>query len=217
MTPQELATSVVATLISMGSVVGGVAPLELAANVMATLSILLAGRNNIHTWWTGIVGCALFAWLFVQAKLYADVTLQAFFILSSVVGWWRWRGHVDAAPAPVTRASSRVVTTAAVVGAVAAVSYGGLLYHFTDAYAPYPDSAVLSFSVVGQWLLMQRRVESWPFWVLVNIIAVPLYYSRDLYLTSALYAVYLVNALVSWRHWWKLAQADDALPAAATA
>ena len=189
---------------------------ELAANVMVTLSIVLAGRNSIHTWWTGIVGCALFAWVFGEARLYADVTLQGFFIVSSVVGWWRWHGNRHAAPIPVTRASLNTVQIAAAIGALAALSYGALLHRFTDAYAPFLDSVVLTFSVIGQWLMMQRRVESWPFWLLVNIVAVPLYASRELYLTSALYAFYLVNALVSWRHWWRLAQAQAA-PRAASA
>lgn len=192
-------------------------PLEITANVVVTLSILLAGRNSIHTWWTGIIGCALFAVLFGQAKLYADVTLQAFFILSSIVGWWRWHGSRHVAPVAVTRAPIGGVAWAAAIGGVAALAYGALLHRFTDAYAPFVDSVVLSFSVVGQWLMMQRRVESWPFWVLVNIVAVPLYASRELYLTSGLYAVYLINALVSWRHWWQLSQVEAPSAAAAPA
>ena len=58
-------------------------PIELAASVMTTVSILLAARNSVHTWWTGIAGCALFAVTFYRAALYADVTLQGFFIVTS--------------------------------------------------------------------------------------------------------------------------------------
>ena len=65
--------------------------LEISANVMTTVAILLAGRNSIHTWWTGIVGCLLFCFLFYQSLLYADVVLQMFFIVTSMVGWWGWR------------------------------------------------------------------------------------------------------------------------------
>ncbi|CAN5190980.1 nicotinamide riboside transporter PnuC [soil metagenome] len=181
-------------------------PLEIIANVMTAVAIVLAGRNNVHTWWTGIVGCALFAWLFFESKLYADVTLQAFFIGSGIVGWWRWVGGPASAPAPVTRAPTRTIVISVVIGVVVAIVYGLLLREFTDAYAPFIDSVVLSFSVVGQWLMMQRRVENWPFWVIVNIVAVPLYFSRELYLTSGLYAAYLVNAVIAWRHWLKLSR-----------
>lgn len=127
-----------------------IGPLEIAANGFATAAILLAGRNSIHTWWTGIVGCLLLAVVFLQAKLYADVVLQVFFVLSS---------------------------------------------------APFGDSMVLVFSVIVQLLLMGRRIENWPFWLLVNSIAVPLYASRELYLTAFLYALYWVNAIVAWLKW----------------
>jgi hypothetical protein len=59
-----------------------ISPLELSANGIATLSILLAGRNSVHTWWTGIVGCLLFGALFLQSRLYADVLLQGFFLVT---------------------------------------------------------------------------------------------------------------------------------------
>ncbi len=87
------------------------------------------------------------------------------------------------------------------VGLGATVGYGMMLQAYTNAYAPFIDSSVLVFSIVAQLLLMGRRLESWPFWLLVNSISVPLYASRGLYLTAVLYAAYWVNALVSWYYW----------------
>lgn len=186
-------------------------PLEVAANGMATVSILLAGRNSLHTWWTGIAGCVLFAILFEQARLYADASLQVFFIVASLVGWWHWlHGGRDRQPLPIRRTSKPALLLSAAAGAAAAIGYGALLHAWTDAYAPFLDSMVLSFSVLAQVLMIQRRLESWPFWLLVNTVAVPLFASRGLYVTAALYAVYWINALVSWRHWWKLMRTADA-------
>jgi len=177
-------------------------PLEIAANGFNTASILLAGRNSVHVWWTGIVGCALFLIVFTGARLYADTTLQLFFIATCVAGWWRWlRGGPDHGALPVRRAGTRMLAAAAVFGAVGTVLYASLLARFTDAVWPLPDSAVLAFSVVAQFLLMGRRIENWWFWLAVNTIAVPLYASRGLFLTAAFYAVYWVNALVALRHW----------------
>lgn len=181
-------------------------PIEIAANLLTTVSILLAGRNHVQTWWTGIVGCVLFAVLFYQSQLYADVALQLFFIGTSILGWISWHGGIAKPAVPVTHASRKLVAVAASLGLVVTVVYGGLLYRFTDAFAPFADSAVLGFSVIGQWLLIKRRVESWPFWLLVNLIAVPLFASRELYLTAALYSAYMVNTLVSWRRWQQLAR-----------
>lgn len=185
-----------------------IGPLELAANIGVTASILLAGRNSVHTWWTGIVGCALFAVLFYQSRLYADVALQGFFIAASLWGWWQWLRGNRGGPLRVSHAGLRVFAWAVPVGVAATLGYGGLLHRFTDAYAPFVDSAVLSFSVIAQLLLIQRRVETWPLWLLVNTVAVPLYASRGLYLTSALYAAYWINAIVSWRWWRRLDRAS---------
>jgi nicotinamide mononucleotide transporter len=177
-----------------------IAPVELGANGFNTLSILLAGRNSVHTWWTGIVGGLLFGYVFFEAKLYADVTLQVFFLATSIDGWRRWQGG-PARALPVTRTQPITLGKLTLAGVVVVVTYGLLLHRFTDAYAPFLDSAILAFSVLGQLLLMQRRVETWWCWLLVNTLAVPVYWQRGLHVTSLLYAAYWVNALVSLRHW----------------
>ena len=178
--------------------------LELAANGMNALSIVLAGRNSIHTWWTGILGCLLFGALFFGAQLYADTTLQVFFVMTSAIGWSRWRGGRERPELPITTTSARSLGAMALCALAVALGYAWLLHRFTDAYAPLADSVVLAFSVLGQLLLMGRRLESWWCWLLVNSVAVPLFASRGLYLTAALYAGFWVNALISLRHWRRL-------------
>src|SRR6185295_430760 len=177
---------------------------EIAANVLNALSILLAGVNSVHTWWTGIIGCVLFGVVFFTAKLYADVTLQAFFVVTSFVGWWTWLHGVRGEQLPVRRTRLSVIVGLLVAGIVVAGSYGWLLHRFTDAYAPFLDSVVLAFSVLGQFLLMGRRYESWWCWLLVNTIAAPLYLSRGLHVTAILYAAFWMNALIALVCWRRL-------------
>ncbi|TFW21918.1 nicotinamide riboside transporter PnuC [Massilia arenosa] len=189
-------------------------PLELAANVLTALAIVLAGRNNVHTWWTGIVGCSLFGLVFYESRLYADVVLQAFFVGTSLLGWWQWLRGNAGQPLAVTHARFRSLLWTLPVGVAATAAYGLLLKHWTNAYAPFLDSAVLVFSIIAQILMMRRRIENWAFWLVVNSIAVPLYATRGLYLTAALYAFYWVNAVVSWRWWLRLAEQAQADAAA---
>lgn len=179
---------------------------EIAANAFNAASIFLAGRNSIHMWWTTAVGCVLFALVFYEAKLYADVTLQGFFISTAGLGWWRWLHGNRGSTLPVRHSSRALIAGGFAAGVVVTLGYGWLLWRFTDAYAPYIDSIILAFSVLGQLLLMDRRVESWWCWLLVNTIAVPLYASRELNVTAVLYAVFWVNAVISLRHWRRLAQ-----------
>ena len=178
-----------------------ISPLEIAANAVMTVSIVLSGRNNLHSWWLGVLGCSMFAALFYSVNLYADVALQLFFIVTCVIGWLQWLRGAGGAPLPIARARLGALAWMAGIGLAATVGYGLMLQAYTNAYAPFIDSSVLMFSIVAQLLLMGRRLETWPFWLLVNTVSVPLYASRGLYLTAVLYAAYWLNALVSWFFW----------------
>lgn len=175
---------------------------EVSANLVYVLSIGLATINSAHTWWTGIVGCLLFGWVFLQANLYADVTLQIFFIGTSLFGWWNWVRGNQGAPVPIQRSTLPVLMGWMACAIACALAYGTLLHAYTDAYAPFIDSLLLAFSVLAQFLLMQRRVETWWCWLLVNTIAVPLYLSRDLYVTAFFYAAFWVNACIALVRWY---------------
>lgn len=183
-------------------------PIELSASAFTTVSILLAARNSVHTWWTGIVGCVLFAVTFFQVALYADVTLQGFFLVTSVLGWWHWQRGQGGASKPISRTTRREWTVAVLMSVAVTGGYGWLLSRLTDAYAPFLDSAVLALSVVAQIFLLRRRLENWPVWVVVNTLSVPLYASRGLWLTSLLYAAYWINAWYGWWTWRRVYRAQ---------
>lgn len=187
--------------------------LEWSATATTALSVWLAARRHIATWPTGIVGCVLYGALFAKTQLYADATLQAFFVVTSAIGWWQWRRAATPAVRP-ERAPLRPTHWALLIVLAVAVAliYGALLRHWTDAFAPFWDSAVLTTSVVAQVLLMQGRRETWWFWIVVNTLSVPLYLSRGLDVTAGLYALFWLNAWHGWWHWGRAAQHVHAQP-----
>ena len=195
----------------------GTSYLEWSAVLSTALCIFLAGRNNVHTWWVGIVACVLYGFLFFDAKLYADSTLQVFFVVTGLIGWWNWslskifkrfsdgeKSLPLSDPLPITKTPNADWIKYGLFAGIVTLGYGYLLHRFTDAAAPIIDSAVLTLSVVAQLMLMKRRVENWPVWLAVNTLSVPLYFSRELYLSAALYSFCWVNAIVSWKHWLNL-------------
>jgi nicotinamide mononucleotide transporter len=186
--------------------------LEIAANATIALAIFLAGRNNIHTWWIGIIGCSLFAALFYQSQLYADVTLQGFFIITSLIGWYRWSKGLSDDELPITRTRTFTLVTSVIMALIIGGVYAWLLHRFTDAYAPGWDSLMLVMSVIAQLLLMYRKLENWVFWLIVNTIAVPLFYSRGLELTAVLYAAYWIHAIFAFNTWRKAYNQQQAQP-----
>jgi len=191
--------------------------LEISANTVNLVAIGLATRNSIHTWWTGIFGCALFGWLFFTSQLYADVTLQVFFVVTSALGWWHWLHHRgNRVERPITRTAPLELVVAVPLGALAAIGYGWVLHRFTDAYAPFIDSAVLALSVAAQLLLMRRKVETWVFWFLANTVAVLLFSSRELWITAFFYTLFWINAPIGFLRWRREWRADSMIPIPAT-
>lgn len=181
--------------------------LELAANAVFVVSVFLAAKNNVNTWWTGIIGCILFAVLFYQVNLYADVTLMIFFIMTSIYGWMYWGSKKEIHPIKMTSPSK--LLSYVLFAILATLCYGWILHTFTDAYAPFIDSLILMFSVLAQLLLMKRRMETWVCWIIVDTVAVPLYASRELYLTAFVYGLFWVNAWYGMHSWKKIYKEDN--------
>lgn len=177
--------------------------LELIANATLIVSVFLAAKNNIHQWWIGIIGCGLFGMLFYNYQLYADVNLQVFFILSSLYGWYYWKQGFNGTEAPIRTSTPLFIACLLVPSGIVAIAYGMILARYTNAYAPFWDTGILIASLLGQYLLMARRFETWFAWLIVDTIAVPLYYSRGLELTAIVYAIFWCNVWYGMYNWHK--------------
>ncbi|HSW69075.1 MAG TPA: nicotinamide riboside transporter PnuC [Gammaproteobacteria bacterium] len=175
--------------------------LEFSADAANLASVFLARKNSIHTWWASILACVLFAILSFKVKLYADTTLQLFFIVMSVYGWKNWQKIINNKPLPITRVTSMTLLTYIILSLGIITAYGMLLHSLTDASFPFIDSIILVISILAQFLLITRKLENWLFWIIVNVIAVPVYFTKGLFLTSFLYAVFLVNAIYGFKKW----------------
>lgn len=183
--------------------------LEITANLFNIISVFFANRNNVHTWWIGIIGGVLYGVMFFEVKLYADVILQGFFILTNLYGWWAWlRGGAQREELPITRIDITQLLLFAVLALAVTIAHGALLHQLTDASFPFIDSAILVLSIIAQFLLMRRKLETWVFWFVVDAIATPLYAAKGLYLTSFIYFLFLLNAIWGLVHWYRLWRAS---------
>jgi nicotinamide mononucleotide transporter len=160
-------------------------------------------RQNVWTWPVGLVQVSVSAWLFYQTKLYSDALLQIFFFGIQVYGWWHWRhGRTGLGSAlPVTRLAPATRYMWIVVGAAGTAGWGVLMRHTTDAALPFWDAFILVFSLIAQWLQARKHIENWGGWILVNSVAIGVFWAKDLRLYSALYAVFLGLAVMGDRAW----------------
>lgn len=181
-------------------------PWEIAGTVLGVLGVWLMIRQNIWGWPVGLVQVAVYAWVFYGAKLYSDVILQVFAFVIQAYGWWHWirnkhtASHSDL---PVTGLAPAALAGWLVAGAVATAGWGTYMQRTTDAALPHWDAFILVFSLISQWLQARKKIENWAGWLMVNTVAIGVYWTKDLRLTAGLYVIFWLMALWGWREWRK--------------
>ena len=180
--------------------------LEIAAVVLGLWMVLCNLRINPLGWPLAIVSSALYALLFVHSKLYGEAALQGVFIVLGAWGWWQWlRGTAgDGQRLRVRSLTPRQRGLVLALTLAAWPALGLLLSRVTDSDVPYLDALPTVGSLTGQTLLARKWVDNWPAWVAVNAVSLVLFATKGLWLTVALYAVFLVLAVVGWRAWARL-------------
>jgi nicotinamide mononucleotide transporter len=176
--------------------------LEIVAAVFGVVSVFLSVRQNIWSWPTAIVNVGLYIIVFYHSKLYADTGLQVIYVVLNAYGWYHWLyGGKNHTALVVTRTSARLA--ALLVGIVAAgtVVIGGLLWRNTDAALPWVDAMTTSTSLVAQWMMTRKLLENWLIWVGVDVIYIGMYIYKSLYVTSALYLVFLILSALGFVQW----------------
>jgi nicotinamide mononucleotide transporter len=182
--------------------------IEIVAAVLGVINVLLVVRRSTWNYPFGIVMVALYFFVFWDSKLYSDALLQIFFLVIQLYGWWAWvhARHVDHGVAvrwmPANQRLRWLAGTA-----VAVALWGSGMARFTDAAAPFVDATTAGLSITAQCLQSLRRVESWALWIAVDVIAIGLFAWRELYVTSALYALFLVLAVIGLLEWRRKSEA----------
>ncbi|MGA1409538.1 MAG: nicotinamide riboside transporter PnuC [Prochlorotrichaceae cyanobacterium] len=178
--------------------------IEVIAVVFGLLCVWLTVRQNIWCWPTGLVQVTLYIVIFYQVKLYSDLILHILYVFLQIYGWYHWlHGSKTRSSLRVSRLGLRSQMGWTIVILLGTGVWGALMANFTDAAVPYGDAFTTVASLVAQWLMARKRLESWLFWIAVDGVAIGIYWYKSLYLTSGLYAVFLVLASLGWLEWRK--------------
>lgn len=183
-------------------------PIEIAAFLLGLANVTLVVRRSIWNYPFGLAMVALYAWIFLDAKLYSDALVQVFFFVVQIYGWWNWaraRAAAGEVRVELLGTASRLWWLAGCIAASA--GWGAIMHHYTDASYPLWDAVIAMLSVAAQILMSRRFIENWVLWIAVDALAIGLFAVKGLWLTSLLYAIFLVLATWGLIHWARVRRA----------
>ena len=176
--------------------------LELLAVVFAVAYLVLAVRENSLCWYAAGISTLIFLFIFWDVKLYMESGLQIYYLAMAFYGWYQWRGaNRETASLRVSkwRAKQHVIALA-LIATLTFIS-GSLLNSGTDANLPYLDSFTTWASVVTTFMVARKILENWFYWLVIDSVSIYLYFDRELYFTSLLFAIYIVIIFFGWFAW----------------
>lgn len=178
--------------------------LESAGVLSGILCVWLAAKNHIWNWPIAIISVAIYIFIFFEAKLYADMGLQVYFMAMNIYGWYFWsRKSKDAPKVPVKQISKKEIIISLLSIAVFTLLLGFFLFKQTDAAFPFIDSFCTACSLVAQAFLARKILENWLIWIFVDVIYVGVYLAKGLHLTACMYTLYIFIALSGYLAWKK--------------
>lgn len=180
---------------------------ELLGFVTGVVTVWLVVRQSIVNWPVGIANVVLLGLVFVAGGLYADAALQIVYIVLQAYGWWSWLyGGQDRSRLVVARTSRIEWVWLALAGVAATALMTWVLSTRTDSTVPLWDALTTAISLMATYGQCRKRLESWWLWISADLIYIPLYAYKGLYLTAGLYVIFLalcVAGLHTWRGDWR--------------
>ena len=175
--------------------------LEAIAVLTGLAYLIEAARLKRYCWVYGGISSLLYIYIFFNANLYVDGSLNVYYLLMAFVGWFGW--GKNQAVLPVTTLKIGELLLCILVPLVLAAFLGWGLERFTPAEYPLTDSFIGALAVTATWLTVRKKIETWPFWVVADGVAAVLFFYKELYLTAGLMVIYCVLAIVAWINWHK--------------
>ena len=178
---------------------------EIIAVLLSFAYLYLLIKENKWCWWFGIASSGISIFLFIDSKLYAEAILYCYYVIIGLYGFWLWNKKMK-------QASSRFEVSLMTlnqhvkwigIGILGAVGLGYLLDHKTDADKAYLDSTTTIFSFIASYFETKKLLGAWTYWVIINLITVFLYFSKELYYYTGMQIVYTIFSIVGYYQWKK--------------
>lgn len=178
--------------------------LEWIAVATGLLSVWYSMKENIWVYPTGIVSVLIYVYIAYIYKLYADMGVNFYYFIMSVYGWYYWlhpkSDSREQVPVTMNNRTENVISAALTIGSFSILYF--VLSNFTDSDVPFWDSLTTCFAILGMYLMARKKLESWIAWIITDLISIPLYFHKELVLTSFQFLVFTLIAIggyISWK------------------
>ena len=180
--------------------------LEIIAVIFGFLSVWFSKENKIWVFPTGMISTSIFVYLLLKWELLGDMMINAYYFAMSIYGWYIWTRKIDETTVtPISRINSKEKKNAIILF-ITTLVFVFIIYKTFDkwtSWVAYADTITTAIFFVGMWLMAKRKIENWIFWILGNIISVPLYFYKGLTFTSLQYFGFTFIAIFGYIAWKK--------------
>ncbi|GAC08805.1 nicotinamide riboside transporter PnuC [Paraglaciecola chathamensis] len=180
----------------------GASAIEWIATVAGFLSVFLLIRRSRWSFVFGFIQVSIYSWIFFDVRLYSDMGLHVIYIGFQLYGWHMWsRNQNQQGQISPVRGNTLEYVSLAGLAIFSSGILGYVMSNYTDASFPYVDAFTTCASLIAQWLLSHRKLFNWTVWIIVDIVAIAVYWQKGLYPTSALYFCFLIMASIGQYAW----------------
>ncbi|WP_304200395.1 nicotinamide riboside transporter PnuC [Flavobacterium alvei] len=180
--------------------------LEIVAVIFGLLSVWYAKKDNILVFPTGLVSTSIYVYLLWKWVLWGDMMINGYYFIMSIYGWYHWtRKKGDVVEFPIS-VISRTEKRMSLIIFIFTVTFVVLVYHYFDKFTTwyaYVDTFLTGIFLVGMWLMAKRKIENWLYWIIGDIISIPLYFSKGFTFTSFQYLIFTIVAIYGYLEWKK--------------
>ena len=190
--------------------------IEILGTIVGIIYLWLEYKANIYLWLVSIIMPAIYLYIFYVAGLYADFAINIYYLLIAIYGWMAWKYGFKLFSAKREKNGDEMLRVSHVpkklwirlmaVYVILQLSITWVLIAYTNSDVPWLDSFTTSVSILAMWLLARKYLEQWLVWIVVDVVSAGLYLYKDLYYTSALYAVYAIIAIFGYYKWKSIMQ-----------
>ena len=181
--------------------------LELFAVFFGLCSVWFAKKDNIWVFPTGLINTSIYAYLLWQWHLLGDSMINVYYFIMSIYGWYHWtRKKDDIVEFPISLMTKKEKGIAVLIFTLTIIFVVVVYFYFnkfTSLYS-YLDTVLTAIFFVGMWLMAKRKIENWIFWIVGDLLSVPLYLAKGYTFTSFQYLVFTVIAVFGYLEWKKI-------------